>query len=88
LCSQAAGLFSVVFDPAIPGARVDAFVDSLRRFRIGYSWGGPVSLAVPYDLSTMRGAPRWQGTLVRFSIGLESAEDLQADIAQALSTLQ
>ena len=37
-------------------AQVDAFVDALRLFRIGYSWAGPVSLVVPYDLAAMRGA--------------------------------
>jgi cystathionine beta-lyase len=81
LCTQAAGLFSVVFDAALPSERIDAFVDALRLFRIGYSWGGPVSLAVPYDLQALRGTP---GTLVRFSVGLESAEDLIADCEQAL----
>lgn len=83
LCTQAAGLFSVVFDPAIPAVRVDAFVDALRLFKIGYSWGGPVSLAVPYDLQALRGQP---GTAVRFSIGLESVEDLIADCERALAT--
>jgi len=88
LCTRAAGLFSVVFDPAIAPARVDGFVDALRIFRIGYSWAGPVSLAVPYDLSTLRraaGSPG--GALVRFSVGLESVDDLIADVDQALAVL-
>jgi cystathionine beta-lyase len=85
LCTQAAGLFSVVFDARIGAERVDAFVDALKLFRIGYSWGGPVSLVVPYDLAALRAKPRWQGTLVRFSVGLEAAEDLQADLEQALT---
>jgi cystathionine beta-lyase len=84
LCTQAAGLFSVVLDASIEAARVDAFVDSLRLFRLGYSWGGPVSLVVPYALAALRERPRWKGTLVRFSIGLEAPEDLQADLEQAL----
>ena len=84
LCTQAAGLFSVVFDASIEAARVDAFVDALELFRIGYSWGGPVSLVVPYDLKSLRAQPRWQGTLVRLSIGLEAPEDLQGDLDQAL----
>jgi cystathionine beta-lyase len=66
---------------------VDAFVDALRLFRIGYSWAGPVSLVVPYDLATMRDAPPWAGTLVRFSIGLEAVEDLIVDCEQALGRL-
>jgi cystathionine beta-lyase len=87
LCTQAAGLFSVVFDPRFAPAQVDAFVDALRVFRIGYSWAGPVSLAVPYDVAALRGANDWGGTLVRFSIGLEDADDLIADIEQALRAL-
>lgn len=83
----AAGLFSVIVDPAFPQSAVDRFCDSLRRFRLGYSWGGPMSLVVPYELETMR--PSWpaaiaRGRLVRFSIGLEAVEDLRADLAQAI----
>lgn len=80
----AAGLFSVVFREHCTTAQVDAFVDALQLFGIGYSWAGPVSLAVPYDLSAMRSQPAWRGTLVRFSIGLEAADDLQADLEAAL----
>ncbi|MEY4099922.1 MAG: hypothetical protein RL300_1093 [Pseudomonadota bacterium] len=83
----AAGLFSVIFKPSLSQARVDAFCDALQLFKIGYSWGGPMSLVVPYQLETMRNG--WPGhlqpgILVRFSIGLEAAADLQADLSQAL----
>ncbi|MEN9631070.1 MAG: hypothetical protein RJA10_4298 [Pseudomonadota bacterium] len=87
MCTSAAGLFSVMFDARYSAARVDAFVDALRLFKIGYSWAGPVSLAVPYDLAGMRGIPPYPGTLVRFSIGLESASALRADLEQALRAL-
>lgn len=87
LCSASAGLFSVVFDERYSAAQVHAFVDALRLFKIGYSWAGPVSLVVPYQLSTMRSQPAWPGTLVRFSIGLESVTDLTADCEQALAAL-
>ncbi|HOB96912.1 MAG TPA: PLP-dependent transferase [Aquabacterium sp.] len=87
-CTAAAGLFSVLLDPALTVAQVDAFVDALRLFKIGYSWGGPVSLVVPYDLDGMRDdRSALPGHLVRFSIGLEAVADLQADLAQALATL-
>ena len=87
-CSAAAGLFSVVFDPRHPPARVDAFVDALRLFGIGYSWAGPMSLAVPYDIAALRGeAGSVGGALVRFSVGLEAVEDLIADCGQALTAL-
>jgi cystathionine beta-lyase len=88
-CSLAAGLFSVLLDPALKPAQVEAFVDALRLFRIGYSWGGPVSLVVPYDLGHLRGdRSALPGHLVRFSIGLEAVADLQADLAQALDRLR
>jgi cystathionine beta-lyase len=87
LCTQAAGLFSVVFDRRFETRQVDAFVDALKLFRIGYSWAGPASLVVPYDLAAMRSRPSWPGTLVRFSLGLEDVDDLIADCAQALGAL-
>jgi cystathionine beta-lyase len=87
-CTQAAGLFSVIFDARFSQAQVHAFVDALRLFKIGYSWAGPVSLVVPYDLKLMRGERAAPGHLVRFSLGLEAAADLQADLAQALGALR
>ncbi|MCC7151491.1 MAG: cystathionine beta-lyase [Rubrivivax sp.] len=87
LCSSAAGLFSVMLDARYSQAQVDAFVDALTLFGIGYSWGGPMSLAVPYDLKAMRGDRAYAGSLVRFSIGLESVAALQADLEQALRKL-
>ena len=87
-CSAAAGVFSVMLDAALSPAQVDAFIDALQLFKIGYSWGGPVSLVVPYDLGTMRDdRSAMPGHLVRFSIGLEAVADLQADLAQALHRL-
>ena len=84
LCTQAAGLFSVVFDERYSTAQVDAFVNALQLFKIGFSWAGPISLVVPYDLRLMREQPAWRGTLVRFSVGLEAVGDLVADCEQAL----
>jgi cystathionine beta-lyase len=87
----AAGLFSVVFDERYGTEQVDCFCDALELFRLGYSWGGPISLVVPYDIGLMRDpkVAQWpyKGTLVRFSVGLEAVEDLQADLEQALGVL-
>ena len=85
----AAALFSVAFQPAYAAAQVDAFVDALQLFGIGYSWAGPMSLAVPYDLSRSRAlTPPFEGrVIVRLAIGLEDVADLRADIEQALSAL-
>jgi cysteine-S-conjugate beta-lyase len=88
-CSAAACLLSVVFKPDYSRAQVDAFCDSLRLFRLGYSWAGPMSLCAPYEISAMR-TTAWphKGGLVRFSVGLEAVTDLQADLAQALAAMQ
>jgi cystathionine beta-lyase len=87
----AAGLFSIVLHERFTTWQVDAFCDALKLFKLGYSWGGPVSLVVPYDIASMRSAQlaTWphKGVLVRFSVGLEDVEDLQADVAQALGAL-
>ncbi|MEJ5988770.1 PLP-dependent transferase [Ramlibacter sp. PS3R-8] len=91
LCGEdgmAAGLFSVVFDARYGSARVDAFCDALKLFKLGYSWAGPISLVVPYDIPSMRRAWPHKGTLVRFSVGLEDVEDLRADLEQAMGALR
>jgi cystathionine beta-lyase len=82
---KAAGLFSVVFDKRYSVEQVDRFCDALKLFKLGYSWGGPVSLVVPYDMNLLRG-DAWssKGVLVRFSVGLEDVKDLQGDLEQAL----
>ena len=61
-----------------------------RLFRIGYSWGGPMSLVVPYKVQGMRRfgflAGR-SGSLVRLAIGLEDVGDLVDDLDQAFRVL-
>ena len=84
---RAAGMFSVMVHSRYTQAKVDDFCNALALFKLGYSWGGPMSLVVPYELATMRTvwpAHLARGTLVRFSIGLEAVADLQADLQQAL----
>ena len=90
LCGgTAAGLFSVIIDARYSSAQVDAFCEALRLFKLGYSWGGPVSLVMPYEARALRGEnwpPHLQrGHVVRFAVGLEDAADLQADLQQAMA---
>ena len=84
----AACLFSVVFEPGIAQRQIDAFCDSLKLFKLGWSWAGPISLCAPYDVPAIR-TTRWPhaGGLVRFAVGLEAVDDLRADLAQALPAL-
>ena len=69
-------------------ARVDTFFCRLSLFKIGYSWGGPMSLVMPYNLKSARRLPSPQlkpGMVVRLCIGLEEVPDLQADLQQAMA---
>jgi cystathionine beta-lyase len=88
-CTGAACLVSAVFKPEFTQAQIDRFCDSLKLFKLGYSWAGPMSLCAPYDIPALRTMPwPYKGGLVRFSVGLEAVADLQADIAQALEKAQ
>ena len=80
----AGGLFSVVFDERYSSEQIDRFVEALELFAIGWSWGGACSLAMPYDVASMRADWPHRGTLVRFYVGLEDEADLRADIERAL----
>ncbi|WP_206998265.1 cystathionine beta-lyase [Trinickia mobilis] len=86
--SGAGGLFSVVFDARYSATQIDAFVEALELFAIGWSWGGSHSLAMPYDIASMRTASQWphRGTLVRLYIGLEDEADLRLDIERAMTS--
>ena len=78
-------LFSVLLAPA-PRASVAAFVDELKLFTMGYSWGGFESLCLPVKLGKNRTVRPWttEGNLFRLHIGLEGVEDLRADLAAAI----
>jgi cystathionine beta-lyase len=82
------GLFSIVFKPGPSKQQVQAFVDALELFEIGYSWGGVASLAVDYDLSHAKGRPIYDHRIVRLYIGLEEPEELIADLEQAFSAMR
>ncbi len=73
----------------MPKSAVDAFLDSLELFGLGYSWGGFESLAIPFDCSTYRTATQWApgGPAVRLHIGLEDPADLIADLEHGLAKL-
>jgi cysteine-S-conjugate beta-lyase len=87
--SGASGLFSIVLKPASEAA-VAAFLDGLELFGLGYSWGGYQSLALPFDCTATRTATRFApgGPTVRFSVGLEDIEDLEADLDRGFKRLR
>lgn len=84
------GLLS--FELAGGDRAVDRFFDRLNLIVHAVSLGGPESLATRPARSSHRGmtpeARRQAGVadgLIRFSVGLESVEDLQADLEQAFA---
>jgi len=86
--SGAAGLFAVVLHPRSESA-VHALLDSLRVFRLGFSWGGFESLALHCDpqFGVRQYPPDSVGPTLRLSIGLEDSDDLIADLARGLDGL-
>ena len=84
--SGASGLVSFEFRHATPAA-ANAFVDALRLFGIGASWGGYESLALAAQPERLREHRQWTGDapVVRLHIGLEDPRDLIADLAQAFA---
>ena len=87
---QSAGLVSVIFKPEYTLKDIRKFCDALQLFKLGFSWGGPVSLVMLYNLKDMRVLETThlqQGLLVRFCIGLEHPTDLIQDIENALKQL-
>ena len=84
--SGATGLFSIVFKPVEKHA-VYAFLDGLKLFGIGASWGGFESLAIPFDCAAIRTATHWApgGPTVRFHIGLEDVDDLIGDLERGFA---
>jgi cysteine-S-conjugate beta-lyase len=81
------GLFSIVLQQRFSKEQVLAFVDTLQLFKIGYSWGGVTSLVMAYDLHSPK-RPAYAHRIVRLYVGLESIEDLRADLAEALGRLR
>jgi cystathionine beta-lyase len=77
----ASGLFSIVLKSA-PQKSVDALLDAVTLFGMGFSWGGFESLVIPFDCAPYRSATKWApgGPTLRLHIGLENVEDLKADL--------
>lgn len=89
------GLFSFVFKGVDAAARA-RFVDALKLFGIGYSWGGFESLVVPVDPAPIRAVTPWPPAGLdpadryglRLSVGLEDPDDLIADLERGFAAMQ
>lgn len=85
----ASGLFGVVLKP-VSAPRFAAFIDGLRLFGIGASWGGYESLAMPMHPEKCRTATKWPypGPCLRIHAGLEHPDDLIADLDEGFRRLR
>jgi cystathionine beta-lyase len=77
------GLFGLHLKPRA----IDTVMNRLRLFRMGVSFGGFESLAIPVDPGPYRTATTWntEGPYLRLHVGLEDPDDLIADLEQALA---
>ena len=85
----ASGLFAAILKP-VSQPTLAAFLDHLKLFGMGYSWGGYESLVIPFDPSSYRTATKWTdaGTALRFHIGLDAVDDLIADLRAGFERMQ
>lgn len=86
----ASGLFGVVFREGVSEEGIRVLVDHRQLFGIGFSWGGFESLILPTDPRKLHPNTPWpyQGPSIRIHAGLESPEDLIADLAEGMAALR
>lgn len=77
------GLFSVRL-AVKDRTKIEHFVNSLRQFIIGVSWGGHESLVFPaISFDEERTKDGYTNNLIRFYVGLDDADSLIRDLDQA-----
>ncbi len=82
------GLFSIVLRRDIAKPAVEAMLDGMELFGLGFSWGGFESLVVPVYPARLRSATRWEtGPVLRLHAGLEDTADLIADLERGFARL-
>tara|TARA_B100000886_G_scaffold340050_1_gene307659 strand:+ start:474 stop:1670 length:1197 start_codon:yes stop_codon:yes gene_type:complete len=95
--SGATGLFSIVIKSKKRSSVIN-FVNSLKLFGIGYSWGGFESLAILQDIRSTKKDEYLKGRqfyrfnkdefIVRLHIGLEDPKDLINDLKKSLKKIK
>ncbi len=83
------GLFSFVLNRG-DQASLNALLDGMHHFKMGYSWGGFESLILGNThVGRMRTATQWQYQypLIRLHIGLENVDDLIEDLTLGFERL-
>lgn len=89
-CKGTNGLLTIELEKEYSTKQAETFIDALQLFGIGASWGGFESLVLPANVKGARTATdyRQHGEFIRFHIGLESTDDLLADLQQALEQMR
>jgi cystathionine beta-lyase len=86
--SGSSGLFSIVLRADIAKPAIDAMLDGMELFGLGFSWGGFESLMVQVRPDRLRSAKPWQsGPVLRIHAGLEDQGDLIADLEHGFARL-
>lgn len=84
------GLFSLILK-ATPLEQLDQFLEAMKLFGMGFSWGGYESLLISCDeqLDRIEGDRIHDraGPLLRIHIGLEDPDDLITDLDQAFAAM-
>lgn len=83
------GLFTAILKP-VEQRKIEAMLDGLELFAMGWSWGGYESLALPFNPASYRTATNWnyKGQAIRFHIGHENMDDLKTDFTAGLERLK
>lgn len=75
-------------------SKIKAFVDGLKLFKLGVSWGGHDSLVYAPVISYLKelspdrfAAMGINENIIRISVGLEGKEDLVEDLDRALRVI-
>ncbi len=84
------GLFSLLLKET-SNDQLDRFLEAMKLFGMGFSWGGYESLLIPCDdqLDRIEGDRIHEraGPLLRVHVGLEDPDDLIADLEQAFAAM-
>lgn len=87
----ATGLFSIILKDT-PTEQLDKFLEAMKLFGMGFSWGGYESLLISCDdqLDRIKGdrIHHRAGPLLRVHVGLEDPVDLIADLEQAFTAMR
>ncbi len=85
----ACGLFGFILNEESETAAIK-FVNSLKLFGKGFSWGGFESLLIPTNPAATRTATKWEnsGVSMRIHVGLEDPDDLIADLQSGFDAMR